>query len=336
MATIFSFRHSMVLWVLPTVTFCLYWVLWFCIDAPAFYDGGFSLWAIASDLLYSTLLCYVVLGVCVLWRSVFARYMGKGIVFLLVSLLSIVSATTIAVGFDRLTDLLDPYWDYNSILNIESYLICSLIACFLSAGYLSFQHFKLYKKQRKEKEQKEVALLKQQLDPHFFFNNLAILDGLIGDDNNLAHEYLARLSQVYRYLVRHSLDNSVQLNEEVLFISQYAKLLSMRYPGHFSLVVHPSLADNQTGRLVPMTLQLLLENALKHNLHDEHAPFEINISRSHDVIVVTNTYRPLPYEHPSSGQGLANLDKRYKLLFNKTISFYVHNQTFIVKVPILP
>ena len=321
--------------ILPIVTFLLYWPLWYFFDTEAYNEGGYSFHVVMTDFLYCIVLGFSVLLACVFWHSVFYKYLHRQSINMTVSMLSIFSSILIAVLFEHLSDYIISYWTYSLSRTFEGYIICSLISCVISVIYLSHVNFGMFKNQVREKELKEVALLKQQLDPHFVFNNLSSLDGLIDSNPADAHIFLAKLSKVYRYMIQYTLNDKVPIEEEIRFIRAYEHMLSVRFQNHFIITIDSVLEEGPSGSIVPMTLQLLIENAIKHNCHSEEQPIEIRIERQGDKLVVSNTYRPFSDVGQKSGHGQGNLDRRYFLLFNKHIDVEITEDYYTVKIPII-
>ena len=320
---------------LPVVAFILYWIFWYLIDKQAFYEGSGLFEVFITDFIFCTVVSYAVMLICIFWHSLFYNYLNQANYNALASLLSVASSIYVAVLFEDLSDYSHIYVELNSRRVFEGYLICSLISCVISLIYLSHYNFRMYKKEVRQNELKEVALLKRQLDPHFLFNNLSSLDGLIDSDPAAAHVFLAKLSKVYRYMIQYTLNNRVLISEEINFIRSYEHLLHVRFYQHFSLIIDPQLEQGSKGYIVPMTLQLLIENSIKHNCHSDAEPIEIRIEAKEGMLVVSNTYRPFTEIDSKSGHGLDNLDRRYFLLFNKHIDVEITTDLYIVKIPII-
>lgn len=206
----------------------------------------------------------------------------------------------------------------------------------LMAGKRYFDVQKRLLQTQQAQTQSELRNLKAQLDPHFLFNNLNVLRGLIQQDPAEANEYLNRFAGLYRLLVRHQNEDFVSVSEELRFVEEYIYLLRHRFGTayEFRLELQPGPAWDQR-LVVPGTLQQLLENAIKHNAGNEDDPLVIEIVGTADNLTVRHPRRPKLTAIDSTGTGLANLRERYRLLFNQEIKVDSTAATFAVTVPVL-
>ena len=174
--------------------------------------------------------------------------------------------------------------------------------------------------------------LKNQLDPHFLFNSLNTLDGLIGIDNERAHEYVQNLSQVFRYTIGNK--EIMHLSEELDFTESYALLMKIRYGNN--LQIRYNIDEKYLNYyIVPVSLQLLVENAIKHNVISNRHPLVITIETTQDdTIKVLNTVQPKSGVEHGEGIGLANLTERYEILFQKDI-IITKTDIFCVEIPLI-
>ena len=174
--------------------------------------------------------------------------------------------------------------------------------------------------------------LKNQLDPHFLFNSLNTLNGLIGMDEEKAHEYVDNLSSVFRYTL-HS-KTIVKLEEEMEFVNAYISLLKIRFGQNMKVRYE---FDNKFRNyyIMPVSIQLLVENAVKHNIIHNKSPLLILIeTNARGNLTVSNLVNLRP-EKNIGGVGLVNLSERYKLLFKKDIEIKNANGFFSVEIPLL-
>ena len=189
-----------------------------------------------------------------------------------------------------------------------------------------------------QKAQAESALrnLTAQLNPHFLFNNLNVLRGLIVEDPAAANEFVMRLAALYRFLIRHQHEDVVPLAEELQFAAEYVYLLRHRFGAAYEFCQQLPPAAEAAGLLVvPGTLQLLLENAIKHNAGNEDAPLVIHIEVTALALTVRHARRPKRTPVDSPGTGLANLRERYRLLFGQEIGVAATAEAFVVTVPLV-
>lgn len=175
--------------------------------------------------------------------------------------------------------------------------------------------------------------LEQQMSPHYLFNTLNTLDGLIGIDDDRAHSYLSGLAATLRYTLQQSRD--VSLADELQFTRSYIYLMQTRYGD--ALHISIDIPDNMLARRVPaISLQLLIENAIKHNVITQRYPLKITVrSLDNSLLEVSNPLRPKTDAEASNGIGLDNLAMRYKLLFNKEIAIIHDESTFTVQIPLI-
>lgn len=186
----------------------------------------------------------------------------------------------------------------------------------------------------KENIKTRYEALKNQLDPHFLFNSLNTLNGLIGMDDDKAHEYVDNLSSVFRYTL-HSKGICI-LNEEIEFVNSYVNLLKIRY-GENLVVRHNIEEKYRHYYIMPVSIQLLVENAIKHNIISNKKPLFILIETTNrNSIIVQNIINPkLNDTVEDSGVGLANLANRYSILFHKSIIITNKDGIFTVEVPLI-
>jgi LytS/YehU family sensor histidine kinase len=180
--------------------------------------------------------------------------------------------------------------------------------------------------------QNELSALKNQINPHFLFNSLNSLNSLIRD-NKVATAFVNKLSFMYRYILQSGHQDFVTLKEELKFLESYIYLIKTRYRDRFSIQIDiddPFLNEN----LPALALQLLVENAVKHNEISESHPLLVKLYIENDYLVVENPIRPRTTFVDSTGQGLLNINKRYLLLKKKHISISDKNGVFKVKLPI--
>jgi sensor histidine kinase YesM len=186
-----------------------------------------------------------------------------------------------------------------------------------------------------ERQSAELNVLKAELDPHFVFNALNTLAPLITTDAAKAHIFTIKLSQAYKYLLLKRNHELITVSEELRFIEDYFFLQQIRHENQLKL--HIELNGMVPGKILilPFALQLLIENAIKHNFFSDEKPLVITISLSKQFIQVCNTVHPKPYAVESTHVGLKNLSARYRLTCNKDISIHATNHTYIVKLPII-
>ncbi len=176
--------------------------------------------------------------------------------------------------------------------------------------------------------------LKNQLDPHFLFNSLNVLTSLIDENPDAAQNFTTSLSKVYRYVLEQKNKELISVDEELKFAKTYVRLLKMRFEDSIVFEI-PEKAQNPEARVVPLSLQLLLENAVKHNIVNSSNPLKIRIFEEDGNLVVENILQPKEVLKKSSGVGLSNIQQRYSLLTNRQVQINKTASHFFVKIPML-
>ena len=186
-------------------------------------------------------------------------------------------------------------------------------------------------KLKREKLMSDYTALQNQLNPHFLFNNLSVLISEIRYDSDRAEEFARKMADIYRYVLQSKDKTLVPVKEELRFIENYVFLHNIRLGMAVRLEV--DLSDSIKEEMIPpLTLQLLVENALKHNRASEKEPLHIRISSENGNLVVSNNLQ-LKKTTFSTGTGLANLNERYKLLFGKEVTVAKADEEFRVLLP---
>ncbi|RIA10233.1 LytS/YehU family sensor histidine kinase [Flavobacteriaceae bacterium MAR_2010_72] len=234
-------------------------------------------------------------------------------------------------------------WEYFiSHETLESYQFGLWITLSIVITFHIIYFYNKYQK-NKIKEQKVIAgtasakfdALKNQLDPHFLFNSLNVLTSLIEENPKSAQKFTTSLSKVYRYVLEQKNKDLVTVDEELDFARTYMSLLKMRFEDSIIFEI-PDKATNPESKVVPLSLQLLLENAVKHNMVTTSKPLHIKIYEDNrGNLVIENNLQPKQIVKKSSGVGLENIKQRYQLLTNKKV--YINEQAgqFSVAVPML-
>ncbi len=186
----------------------------------------------------------------------------------------------------------------------------------------------------KERTQAELQALTNELDPHFIFNALNTLNHLIVNNPEQAYLFNNRLAQVYRYFLVNRVKELISLEEELEFINNYFFLLQIRHDHKLQLVTETG--DNPGLVMIPpCALQILIENAIKHNEFTDIKPLRVNIIMNGHFLKVINNTRPKPYAVNSTGIGLKNLSSRYKIICRKDIVIERSREQFTVKLPLI-
>lgn len=265
---------------------------------------------------------------------------GRYVKFFAISLISYILITslfglfisTIFGNFSR---------NYNSSYQITYQLFGQIIDFTIfgsfSLAYLYSKESANYKKRLKAFElsnsKSKIQQLKAQLNPHFLFNNLNILDQLIEEDKDLASEFLDQFSELYRYVLKNSDKELIPIQEEIEFAQNYFELMQKKYETYYHLVIDEALKDS-TLIVPPFCLQVLVENAIAHNLGSTEKPVIISISLKNGIEVSNNK---IEFNRDKRGNGIAlkNLSDQFLLLTNSSVRIEEIQNNFTVTLPII-
>lgn len=213
------------------------------------------------------------------------------------------------------------------------YALCSLPWNLIVVMMLEAQH---HSRQRavmaREKAVFQLAVLKQQLNPHFLFNSLNTLASLAYTDAALTNRFAKTLSGVYRYLLDTQSMPLVALNKELAFVDKYISLEKIRFGNGLDITVRRE-CEPRDALVVPAAIQLVVENAIKHNVCSEQTPLVVEAVIMADCVEVTNKLNPRTSVH-SYGIGLKNISQQYRL-HNKEIAYYAEDGRFVVRLPFI-
>ncbi len=185
------------------------------------------------------------------------------------------------------------------------------------------------------KAEAELEALKNQIDPHFIFNSLNTLSHLIEEKPAKARLFNDNLADVYRYILQNKAKNLVLLKEEMLFLNNYFSLLKIRFEKAVEMTVLIEEKEMSHYLLPPISLQLLAENAIKHNEFSDEKPILISVRLINDELILHNQARKKNRRRPSPGIGLRNLQERYRLTTGKEIRIKAEENDFTVILPVL-
>lgn len=226
---------------------------------------------------------------------------------------------------------------YDFLFNIT--LILEIVLCILAAEIYMLMVNNQQIRLRNEALQKVNAettfeVLKNQVNPHFLFNSLNTIHAMIGVNNDAAKEFVNNMSQVYRHVLNSANKPVVTLAEEIEFAMAYINMLQERHAGN--LAVETDIAhEHLTDFLPPMSLQILLENAVKHNVVSAKQPLTILVQAKDNRVTVCNSIRKKKIKPPSTGTGLYNLNRRYLYLCKSEIEITRTENSFNVSLPLL-
>ncbi len=260
-------------------------------------------------------------------------------IFLEITLTTLTSCILIVL-LTLLSHLIVPKKDL--LTSIFNYLIVAIVMNFIlvaiTEGIFFFREWRksIVESERFKKESIRAQLesLKNQVNPHFLFNSLNTLSSLIDHDKEMSKEFLDDLSTVYRYVLQNKDEEIVAIKTELEFIQSFTHLLKKRHGDgvHF----HFNIANEDLNNgIPPMTLQLLIENAVKHNIASRKKPLKVEVFSLNNRLTVRNNLQPRKQVN-STGIGLKNIERRYQFLIDQNIKISKSNQLFEVTVPTIP
>ncbi|GAB4023305.1 sensor histidine kinase [Spirosoma koreense] len=218
-------------------------------------------------------------------------------------------------------------------------IMAMLMAYYLAAnrrGYSQLAQLRIQAEELgKEAAQAQFTALRNQVNPHFLFNSLSILASLVEVDARLSVQFINRLSKAYRYILEQRDAERIQLRTELDFIESYTFLLRIRFDDRLQVHIDLPEADRDRYQIAPLTLQLLVENAVKHNRMSDEEPLIVRIDRQDDYLRVANPLQPRPSLEESTGVGLTNIVNRYRLLSSQPVWVGEIDGEFVVKIPLL-
>lgn len=220
--------------------------------------------------------------------------------------------------------------------NSSSIVVALVISLFMMARAFLFNWRELAiqnEKLKTESMASRFASLKAQVNPHFLFNSLNVLSGLVYQDADLSAQFIKKLAEVYRYVLDQQEEELVPISEELAFVDAIVFLQQIRFGENLS--VHVDISPNTPYLIPPLALQMLIENAIKHNVISAASPLNIEMRVEDGYFVISNTLQPKTVMGESLGLGLENIRKRYGFLTNKSMDVIKEDGKFVVKLPII-
>ncbi len=294
-----------------------------------------SKYELAFDLLVTFLFCWLIIEASILiakWLERFMPWTRLPLLRFLVQTVFIIFSTLLLIYIQgqiyEWTFGQMPLTQQEILETWQFFVVIIIVSLFVSAvhtGYYLLNRWKASISEAKDlllkaMELKEIAMqselqsLKMQLDPHFMFNNFSTLSELINEDRKTATIFLENLSRVYRYMIQNLKKNIISLRDEVAFVRSYCYLIHIRHADNVQ-VIFDLKEEDLDMYIPPISLQLLVENAIKHNIASKELPLIITItSNDRQKIKVCNNLQRIPNSFPSTGIGLKNIINRYRIL----------------------
>ena len=229
---------------------------------------------------------------------------------------------------EEFRDMLKQGWPFTSGMILLDYAACCLLSTLITLYY-----WRSREKAERERDKFRLQALENQLSPHFVFNNFSILADLIEVDPKRASAYLMNLSKVYRYTLQHLDHSTVSLQEELEFLQRYLALLQQRFGDGIVVEIRPDVTQRQ-GALPPAALQMLIENAIKHNEHTTARPLHIFVTSDEGHISVSNRKQPITTAE-STLVGQHNIAERYRLLTDQKVIISDTTDEYCVTIPLI-
>ncbi len=334
-----KYKDKVAEWIVFTLTFFfLYDIIWALTDFEDFkrnidnYSFGLFL-----DLVYCGLFSLVSLSVnnLLLRQRFFKLAETNRRSFIRSAVFAVAVNIFIAGVFDFMFDM---------IVSVEeedvwgTFFLFGIIASLLTLIHLLLHYSDVIIRRNKENLCLQKKYLKLQLDPHFVFNSLSSLAGMIEEEPQKAEEYVVRLSQVYRSMLRNIEQDYITVHEAIDFARTYVSLLNLRYNG--KVILETDDAEGYgNDKILALSLQLLIENAVKHNTPQENTPLLIQIRVQDGMLVIKNnciyTHGHNDQQIESYGIGLKNLKQRYELECGKSIVYSASHDFFEIRLPIM-
>lgn len=228
--------------------------------------------------------------------------------------------------------------DDTGIASISATILCTalVMTMYESIYFLSELRKSVEEKEmlKRESLQAQVNALKIQVNPHFLFNTLNTLAAVIPENPKQAVDFVQQLSKVYRHILEVKDEPSILLKEELEVLEAYAFLLKTRHGDNLNICVRVE-EEQLRQRIVPLSLQILMENAIKHNIVSAARPLRIEIFVEPDALVMTNNLQRKHQSIESTGIGLDNIRNRYRLLGTRPVEVEEGMEQFIVRIPLL-
>ena len=337
--------------LLSLVSYILYLIIWLILDdETANQLPGMATVDYVVDFLLCMLFTYISLGFSYLVFKILPFRTSYVWVIVYASCLLTLN-NLVTFGMTSLFNLL---WDetgnglLDELINMKGAYTFAMIATFISSVYANTFYLQSYIRARDEKQALEMALMKEkeialqsqlnslklQINPHFMFNNFNNLLELIEEDTKLAGKFLSNLSKVYRYIIVNLDRDLIPVADEIRFLDSYLFLMKVRHGGGVIAKISPEVKECK-GFLPPAVLQLLVENAIKHNGFSMEHPLFISITSSENYITVHNLKSPLLSRMESTGLGHKNIMERYALLCDKKVKIENTENFYSVSLPII-
>ena len=225
-----------------------------------------------------------------------------------------------------------PFWKTDLF-----YITAFLLSVLLGYSYIKVREKRLQRISQLQQERMlfEYEHLKSQVNPHFLFNSLYALSILIEDEKEKAIDYTVHLADLYRSMLSSGRQDTIPIKEELAILNNYITIQQTRFAEAFKVVIDIPEEVKEEKKIVPLALQLLVENAIKHNVVSTTHPLTIYITTTKDEIIIKNVLQPKMSKEKGEGIGLVNIKKRYGLLTKKPITYGIFGNEYVIILPLL-
>jgi LytS/YehU family sensor histidine kinase len=225
-----------------------------------------------------------------------------------------------------------PFWREKWFIALSIFAVLGLVYYITNRREKNLRKFTSL---QRERMMFEYEHLKSQVNPHFLFNSLNTLASLIEEDKQVASDYTTHLSDLYRNMLAHRNEDLITLEEEWEILTNYIYIQNSRFGD--ALVVETQIPDYvmQNKKIVPLALQLIVENAIKHNVVSKTRPLHISIVADNESITIRNSLNPKISKEKGAGLGMVNIKNRYNLLTKKSIYYGISDKEYVVNLPLL-
>jgi two-component system, LytTR family, sensor kinase len=223
-------------------------------------------------------------------------------------------------------------------MNAGTFLFYTMILAFngIIFYYKAWKEYQLQTERlKRENIQAKYDALRNQIDPHFFFNSLSVLTNLVYRSADLSADYITQLAKIYRYILDKKFENLVPIQTELDFLESYLFLIGIRHQNGVRFTMQLNDEVIGSSMVPPATLQMLIENAIKHNRFSANEPLEILLKHEDGFLCVENNVRKKLTTESSPGIGLENIRKRYELISGQPIEILETDTIFCVKLPVI-
>lgn len=242
---------------------------------------------------------------------------------------------------DVIHNMFTPTEDPPGITDFDYHVASFMIVALVSAIYESVFLYARWKQTlieaerlRRENIESQLEGLRSQVNPHFLFNSLNTLTYIIPEDPQRAVRFVQMLSKVYRYILEIKEQKLITLDEELKFLEAYNFLLKERFGDN--LTIHVNVPEHVRNlRIIPLSLQMLFENAIKHNIISNEKPLNIDVIIANNELIISNNLQLKKQVMPSTRVGLENIKNRYAFFSDKKVEIYSNDQHFAVHLPLI-